>query len=104
MMELIKVENSAVVLDRDIVNRILSIELLKKQVKEEEENIKTDLLKAMEDHEVIKIETEELIINYVAATDREYFNSKKLREDKPELYDDYVTIRPVKPSLRFKVK
>lgn len=103
MEYLIKVENG-VVLGAEISNRIASIELLKKQIKEEEEEVKKSLLEAMESHNVIKIETEDLIINYVAGTDREYFDKNNLRKDYPQLYDDYVTMKPVKPSLRIKLK
>ena len=103
MEYLIKAENG-VVLGAEISNRIASIELLKKQIKEEEEEVKKSLLEAMESHNVIKIENEDLIINYVAGTDREYFDKNSLRKDYPHLYDDYVTMKPVKPSLRIKLK
>lgn len=74
-----------------------------KELKEQEENIKEAILKEMEAKGVIKLESEEIKITYIAPTDRETFDSKKFRSDNPDLYDEYVKITPVKASLRVKV-
>ena len=58
----------------------------------------------MEEKGIIKIETDDLIINYIAPTDRETLDSKSLRQDHPQLYDAYIKMTPVKSSIRIKVK
>ena len=52
----------------------------------------------------LKIEAPEITINYIAETDRETFDAKGFRAEYPELYDDFVKITTVKPSIRIKVK
>lgn len=64
-----------------------------------------DKLKAaMEENEVIKIDTPELLINYIPEGERESFDSKKFKEDNPDLYDEYITMKPIKSSIRVKVR
>ena len=58
----------------------------------------------MEQNGVVKIDTDEVLINYVASSNRETFDSKAFKDDFPDLYDNYVKISAVKPSVRIKVK
>lgn len=89
---------------KEIEKRIISIEKKMKQLKEQQDELKVALLHEMEVRNIIKIETDSLVVSYVAPTDRESFDSKKFREDYPDLYDDYVKISTVKSSIRVKVK
>lgn len=89
---------------KEIEKRIISIEKKMKQLKEQQDELKVALLHEMEVRNIIKIETDSLVVSYVAPTDRESFDSKKFREDFPVLYDDYVKISTVKSSIRVKVK
>ena len=75
-----------------------------KKEKEEYDAFKSELLKAMEQNGVVKIDTDEVLINYVASTNRETLDSKAFKDDFPDLYDNYVKISAVKPSVRIKVK
>ena len=59
---------------------------------------------AMEQYGLVKIETPSFLINYIAQTDRETFDSKKFKADNPDLYDEYIRITPVKASVRIKLK
>ena len=58
----------------------------------------------MEENQVIKLETPDLLISYVASTDRETFDSKTFKADQQDLYDEYVKMSPVKASIRIKLK
>lgn len=58
----------------------------------------------METKGIIKLNTDVLSITYVAPTDRESLDSKKLREDLPNVYDAYINIKPVKSSIRIRLK
>ena len=66
--------------------------------------LKEKLLAEMEKHGILKIETDELLINYVAPYSKETFDSKALRKDNPDLYDQYVKIGTVSGSVRMKLK
>lgn len=103
-MELIKIENGIALLDADVSNKIADFERKIKAIKEAEDELKKTILDEMENKGILKIDTDELIVNYIASTDREIFDSKKFRVDHADLYDDYVKISPVKASVRIKVK
>lgn len=103
-MEIVKVVNNVPVLDSEIASQIAEYERKVKLIKEEEKRLRNAILKAMEEHNIIKIDMPELLINYIPEGDKEYFDQKKLKEDHPDLYDEYVTIIPVKSMVRVKVR
>lgn len=103
-MDLIKFENNVLVLDAETSQKIAEFEKTIKDMQEKEKALKEAILNEMQAKNILKIETPELSISYVAETYREAFNSKLLKEQNPDLYDGYVTINVVKPSLRLKVK
>ena len=104
MGELIKVEGGTAVLNAEAVRKIAEFENTMKKLKQAEDKLKKDILAEMEEKDIVKIENETMTISYIGATGRETFNSKKFRADNPNLYDEYVTISPVKSSIRIKVK
>jgi regulator of replication initiation timing len=99
---LIKFENGK--LAQQTVDYITAIESQMKVLKEQYDDFKTELLNAMEQNGFIKIESENLKINYIAETTRETFDSKQFKADMPELYNEYVKFSKVKPSIRIKVE
>ena len=103
-MEYLVNNGNNLVLKEDISKQIAYLETIAKQVKEAQEEIKTGILKEMEEKNIIKLETNELIITYVAETYRETFDSKTLKAEDEKLYNKYVKISPVKSSVRIKVK
>lgn len=100
--ELIVLANGS--LDPDIVKKIVKFEKQVKKIKEQEDAIKEEILKAMENTGLKKIETESLSITYVEPTTRETFDSKQFRHDFEDLYDKYTKISVVKSSIRIKIK
>lgn len=103
-MELIKVEENNVTLLEDVANEFIRLDKLEKQVKEEKENLRSKVLEELERNNIKKIDMTNLSITYKEASTRETFNSKRFREDNPELYDEYIEFSPVKSSLLIKVK
>lgn len=102
-MELVKVENGYI-LDKQSIEEIKEVEKLAKALKAKQDAIKAELLKVMEDNNIIKFENEDLLINYIGPTQRETFDSKHLKADNPDLYDLYVKLSEVKASVRIKLK
>lgn len=103
-MDLIKFENNVLVLDKETSQKIAEFEKAIKDMQEKEKALKEAILKEMEAKNIIKIDTPELSITYVAETYKESFDSKLFKEHNPDLYDAYVKISTVKSSLRLKVK
>mgnify|MGYP003571258128 CR=1 FL=1 len=103
MNEIIKTNGNDII-DSKICAEFAELEKQIKILTEKEKAVKTQILQAMEDNGVIKIDNDRFTITYVAATDRESFDSKTFRAENPALYDAYVKIVPVAPSLRIKIK
>lgn len=106
-MELIKVENGIGILNAEVSKNIAKFEkAIKaiKEIKEKEEELKQNILTEMENKNILKLETDDLTITYIAPAERETFDSKRFREENSDLYDEYVKFSPVKSSIRVKVK
>lgn len=103
-MELIKVENEIGILDTEVSKKVAEFEKAIKEIKEKEEELKQNILTEMENKNILKLETDDLTITYIAPAERETFDSKKFREENSDLYDEYVKFSPVKSSIRVKVK
>lgn len=104
MNELVKLENGKYGLVKDAVDTITTVENEIKKLKEMQDNYKEQLLKVMEENDILKIEIPELTITRKAPTTRETLDSKALKEDMPEIYDEYVKISDVKGSITIKLK
>lgn len=104
-MELIKIgyEGNAI-LNISTSKQLYEFEKAMKELKEQEDEIKAAILKEMEEKNIRKIESDTLLINYIAPSDRETFDSKKFREEHSDLYDEFVKFTPVKSSVRIKLK
>ena len=103
-MDLIKFENNVLVLDKETSQKIAEFEKAIKDMQEKEKALKEAILNEMEAKNIIKIDTPELSITYVAETSKETFDTKLFKADNPDLYDSYVKMSTVKSSLRLKVK
>lgn len=103
-MELIKVNGDAAILDVETAKNIADFEKMAKEIKAKEDELKKAILEEMQDKGLIKLETDQLVISFVSGTTRETLNTKSLKEELPDIYDTYIEIKPVKPSIRIKLK
>lgn len=103
-MNLIRVENEIAILNEDVSKKIADFEKKLKEIKEQEDIIKQEILGEMEAKGIIKVETDDLLISYIASSDRETFDSKTFKSEHQDQYDEYVKMTPVKSSIRIKVK
>lgn len=85
-------------------NVILQIENELAAAKARETELRTFLLKEMEEKGIKKVDTGYFTITYKDAYDKESVDSKRLREEQPDIYDDYCKISQVKSSIVIKVK
>lgn len=102
MANIVKIENGE--LSQESKKWLIALEKQRKLINDEYDNFKAELLKAMEENGVVKIENEDLIISYIASGEKETFDSKSFKKDHSEMYDEYVKFTPVKSSIRIKVK
>lgn len=104
MNDLITYENGNYILKQKVAMQLAEYENIIKRLKEQEDDLKNSIMAAMEEYGVIKIDTDDITVSYIAATARESFDSKKFKKDKPDLYDEYCNLKPVKSSIRIKMK
>ena len=106
MNEIIKIENGITVLDAETSGKIAEFERQLKAIKEQEEQLKQAILEEMESKGIIKVvdEINGLSITYIAKSYRENFNKKKFKADKPDMYDEYVSMSSVKSYIKVEVK
>lgn len=104
MNNLIAKEMEEFKLRQIITDELISIDEEEKKLKERKERLRENLLKEMEDKNILKIEDENISITYKAPTERETFRTAKFKKDLPDLYDTYVEFTPVKSSLLIKIK
>ena len=92
----------AVIQDK-ISNAIISfkqeLEVKTKLDTELRENLKI----AMRNSDVRKFENDVLSLTYVAPTTRKSIDTAKLKEEKPELWEEYSKTSDVKDSIRIKI-
>lgn len=103
-MDMIQIINNKPVLDTSTLNKIVEFEKALKELEEKKKELSAQILEEMQSKNILKIEADELSINFVAPSDRETFDSKTFRAEHPDLYDSYVKMSPVKASVRIKVK
>ena len=104
MDNLIKVENNTALLNPDVSIKLAEFERMVEEIQNKQKELKEKILAEMEKRGILKIETDELTISYVAPYSKESFDSKKFRKDNPDLYDEYIKIGTVSASVRIKVK
>ena len=100
-MDLAKSQNEA------LYNIQLHLQILdetKKALEEEAKTIKQNIMSAMEQNGIKKIDNDFFTITYVEPTTRETIDSKKLKLEMPEIANQYTNISNVGASLRIKIK
>ena len=104
MNELIIKDGNKELLAPETVQTIAEIERTLKSLKEKEDALKEAIKEEMEARGIIKLENEEMTINYIAQTDRITFDSAKFKKDHPDQYDEYLKVSLVKSSIRIKMR
>lgn len=102
--ELITVTGDGAILNPETAGKIADFERVAKEVKKKEDELKKAILAEMESKGIIKLDTDDLTISYVESFTKEALDSKTLREELPDIYDNYVKITPVKSSIRIRLK
>lgn len=104
MADMIATRDGTLILAKEFADKLVEFERQAATLKKQEDELKQALLEEMERRQILKIENDNLAITYVAASNRESFDSKRFRADFPTVYDDYVRISKVSPSVRIKLK
>ena len=103
---LVVLENGELDLGADAKKTIFAIEKEIKALTELRDNYKKILIKEIEERGITKcsISNELFTLSYKAPTTRETLDSKRLKADMPEIYDEYVKISNVSSNISTKLK
>ena len=86
------------------IKQITSLMHLKKQLDEQEKELKEQLLKAMEAHGIKSFENDQIKMVYVAPTTKRTIDSARLKEDHPDIVKEYTKTSKVSASVRVTLK
>lgn len=103
---LINTINEDVMLSKtlQVCKAIEALENEKKQLDAEFEKLKTGLLELMKTNGVKKFENEFIRLTYKEPTTRTSIDGRKLKEEMPEVYENYKKESEVKESIIIKIK
>ena len=104
MANIIERTGTDIIVPEEVCDRIISLERQAKEIKKQQDSMKNEILDAMQKYGVLNIDNEFLKIAFVPEHDAERFDSKKFKEENPDVYDLYAKISKVKPSIRITVK
>lgn len=104
MANIIEKTGSDVTFSKEVCERIISLEKQAKEIKKQQDSMKAEILDAMQKYDVLKLDNEFLKIAFIPEHDAERFDSKTFKDENLDVYDMYVKITKVKPSIRITVK
>lgn len=87
-----------------IIKGIANLTLQKKQIEEQEKEMRVQLMAAMEKYGVKSFENEDVKFTYVAATTRTTIDSTKLKKDLPDIAAKYSKTSNVSASVKITVR
>lgn len=88
----------------ETIGKITQLIKLKKQIDEQEKELKATLVKAMEACGVKSFENDIIKMTYVAPTTRSSIDSVRLKKDHPDIVAEYSKVSDVSASVRVTLK
>jgi len=106
MNSLVVLENGEYDVALDVKNTIFSIENEIKNLTDLRDKYKKALIKEIEDRGITKcnIKNELFTLTYKAPSTKETLDSKSLKADMPEIYNEYIKISEVSSSISVRLK
>lgn len=88
----------------DTIKKITALIQLKKDLDEQEKQLKQKLVEAMETYGIKSFENDQIKMTYVAPTTRNTIDSTRLKKDHPDIAEQYSKTSNVSASVRVVVK
>ena len=99
MNEIVKIEEGKVVVAEEIVNKIIEFNKLKKEMEYQEKLLKDGLMEAMNQVGITKFIVNGLSASIKSGSTRTTIDSKRLKEECPDIYEAYSKETEVKSSI-----
>lgn len=105
-MELVKVNNGEITVAQEIINAIVEFEKKALEMKLKQEELQENLKQAMEDNGITKwiSPNGELKVVYKKAYTKTTIDSTRLKEELPDIYEEYSKTSKVASSITLKVE
>lgn len=97
-------ETGELYIPKEVIDHIEYIEKIEKMAKKKKDEMRKLLKAAMEQYGVTKIDTDNVIVNYVAESEQIRVDSKLLKELYPKTYDNVTKVVSVSSTVKIKVK
>jgi hypothetical protein len=88
----------------ETIKKITTLIKLKKQMDEQEKQLKEQLVKAMETYGIKVFENDLIKMTYVAPTTRSTIDSTRLKKEHPDIVAEYSKVSDVSASVRVTLK
>ena len=88
----------------DVINSIAQLTVAKKQIEDQEKDMKEKLLAAMEAYGITKFDNDLIKITYFAPTTTTTIDSTRLKSEKPEIAKEYSKTSNKKSYIKIEVK
>lgn len=99
MNEIVKIENNEIIVDVDTIEKIKEFQKAKAKVDMMEKELKAGLKEAMEQKGIKKFIINGLCASIKDATTRTAIDSKRLKEECPDIYEEYSKTTSVASSI-----
>lgn len=106
MNELYKIEEGQLIIAKNIIEAIKGFEKEKKEIEEQEKQLREKLLEAMEKYGQDKWISPDgsLRVAYTPENEVSTFDTNKFKEEHQDLYWEYLKTSKRKPSIRITIK
>lgn len=104
MEDLVQYENGALTVAQEICKKIAEFERQALEIELKKKELKEALKNAMEEHNLSTFENEYIKVLYRKASERVTIDSKKLKEECPDIYEAYAKSSQVASSITLEVK
>lgn len=102
MNDIIKVENGE--MTAETLNYIKDIETRMKIIKAEYDEYRTALFNAMKENNLIRVENDDLRINFIDKVKKEKFDTKAFKKELPVLYEAYTKLSEISEHITVSIK
>lgn len=100
-------ENALLAMKTDaaiVIKAIANLMIQKKQIEDQEKEMRVQLIKTMESYDVKKFESDNVIFTYIAPTVRNSIDSAKLKKEMPDVAAKYIKTSNVSAFVKIEVK
>ena len=104
MNELVKVENGKIVVAQEFTSEYAKFESIRLDMELKSKQVKEEIKKAMEENNILTYEDDFVKFSYRKPSIRTTIDSKKLKEELPDIYEEYSKTFSVSSSVSLEVK